>query len=44
MCDFIGHRAETITMYAKFQKGADEHIDTVAKPYLARRLIQVNES
>lgn len=44
MCDFIGHIAETITMYAEFQKGGDEHIHTVAEPDLARRLIQVNES
>lgn len=43
-CDFIGHRAETVTMYAEFQKGVDEHIHTVAMRYLARRLIQVNES
>lgn len=44
MCDFIAHRAETITMYAEFWRGGDEHIHTVAKPYLARRLIQINES
>lgn len=44
MCDFIGHRAETITMCAEFQKGGDVHIHTVEKPYLARRLPQVNES
>lgn len=31
-------------MYAEFQKGGDEHTHAVAKPYLARRRIQVNES